>query len=65
MADRIKKAFGRNAIIDDSLIEVTNTGHTIYLDGTVGSYAALTQAEDTAWEAPGVTDVIDRLVLVP
>jgi osmotically-inducible protein OsmY len=65
VTDRIKKAFGRNAIIDDSLIDVTNTGHTIYLDGTVGSYAARAQAEGTAWAAPGVTDVIDRLVIVP
>jgi osmotically-inducible protein OsmY len=64
VADRIKKAFARNAIIDDSLIDVTNTGHTIYLDGAVGSYAARTQAEDTAWAAPGVTDVIDRLVII-
>jgi osmotically-inducible protein OsmY len=64
VADRIKKAFRRNAILDDSLIDVTNTDHTIFLDGTVGSYAARQQAEDTAWEAPGVTDVEDRLVIV-
>jgi len=65
VADRIKKAFRRNAIIDDSLIEVSNTGHTIYLDGTVGSYTAREQAVDTAWAAPGVTDVVDRLLIVP
>ena len=40
VADRITKAFRRNAIIDDSLIEVSNSGHTIYLDGTVGSWRA-------------------------
>jgi osmotically-inducible protein OsmY len=65
VADRIKKAFRRNAIIDDSLIEVTNSDHTIYLDGTVGSYAARQAAVDTAWQAPGVTYVIDRLVIIP
>ena len=63
VADRIKKAFRRNAIIDDSLIEVSNTGHTINLDGVVGSYAARAEAVDTAWAAPGVTDVVDRLVI--
>ncbi len=65
VADRIKKAFRRNAIIGDSLIEVSNTGSTIYLDGTVGSYTAREKAEDTAWAAPGVTDVVDRLVIIP
>jgi osmotically-inducible protein OsmY len=65
VADRINKAFQRSAIIDDSRITVTNSGHTIDLDGTVGSYAALRQAEDTAWAAPGVTDVVDRLVIEP
>jgi osmotically-inducible protein OsmY len=65
VADRINKAFQRSAIIDDSRIKVTSDGHTINLDGTVGSYAALRQAEDTAWAAPGATDVVDRLVIEP
>ena len=65
VADRIKKAFRRSAIIDDSLIDVTNTGHTVYLDGTVGSYFAREEALDAAWAAPGVTDVVDRLVIAP
>jgi osmotically-inducible protein OsmY len=63
VADRINTAFRRNAIIDESMIDVTNSGHTIYLDGTVGSYSARAQAEDTAWDAPGVTEVVDRLVI--
>ena len=63
VTDRIEKAFRRNAIIDDSLIEVSNVGHTIYLDGKVGSYNARTEAAETAWAAPGVTDVVDRLVI--
>ena len=29
------------------------------------SYAAMQTAEDVAWAAPGVTEVIDRLVVVP
>ena len=62
---RINKAFKRDSIIDDSLIQVTTGGNTVYLDGTVGSWNAMEEAEDTAWEAPGVTDVVDRLVIVP
>ena len=61
VAERINKAFKRNAIIDDSLITVSNVGDTIYLDGTVGSWTAMDQAVDTAWSAPGVQQVINRL----
>jgi osmotically-inducible protein OsmY len=64
VAFRINKAFERNAIIDDSTIEVTNVGPTVYLDGTATSWAAKREAEDTAWDAPGVVEVIDRLKVV-
>ena len=64
VADRINKAFQRSAIIDDSMIKVTNDGGTIYLDGEVSSWSARREAEDTAWSAPGVTDVIDRTVVI-
>ncbi len=65
VADRINKAFARKTILTSSIIQVTNSGSTIYLDGTTDSRAAMQTAEDTAWDAPGVTDVIDRLVLIP
>ena len=65
VVDRINKALGRLAIVDDSLIEVSNSGHTVYLDGTTSSWTAKRQAEDAAWWAPGVTDVVNRLVVVP
>ena len=64
VADRIKRAFRRNAIIDDSRISVTTNGPTVYLDGEVGSWRAEEEAVDTAWGAPGVTDVVDRLIIV-
>jgi osmotically-inducible protein OsmY len=64
VADQIKRAFRRNAIIDDSKVTVTTNGHTIYLDGEVGSWRAEEEAVDTAWGAPGVTDVVDRLIIV-
>jgi osmotically-inducible protein OsmY len=65
VVDRINKALQRNAIIDDSMIEVSNVGHTIYLDGTSTSWAARSEAEDAAWAAPGVADVVDRIVIAP
>jgi osmotically-inducible protein OsmY len=65
IADRVDKAFRRSAIIDDSNIKVANDGHTIYLTGTVGSYAAMREALDTAWQAPGVDNVVNDLVIAP
>ena len=65
IAARIHKAFERNAIIDDSLIEVSNVGPTVYLDGTTTSSMAKREAEETAWDAPGVVEVVDRLQVVP
>jgi osmotically-inducible protein OsmY len=65
VADRVNKAFKRNAIIDDSKITVSNDGHTLYLSGVVGSYAAMREAVDTAWQAPGVENVVNDLVIVP
>jgi osmotically-inducible protein OsmY len=61
VADQIKNAFQRAAIINESLIEVSNVGHTIYLDGKADSWPARQAAEDTAWNAPGVDMVVDRL----
>ncbi len=65
VANRINQAFQRNAIIDDSLITVTTNDHTVYLDGEVGSGFAMEEAVDTAWSAPGVEDVVNRLIIVP
>jgi len=65
VADRIDKALHRKAVLSDSVIKVTNSGHTIYLDGTTDSLTAMDVADDTAWEAPGVSEVVDRLVVIP
>jgi osmotically-inducible protein OsmY len=65
VADRINKAFRRSAMLDDSMIEVSSAGNTISLDGAVRSWAAREEAEETAWKAPGVAEVIDRLVIAP
>ncbi|MCU1468548.1 MAG: ornithine aminotransferase [Actinomycetia bacterium] len=64
VADRIQKTFRRRAIIDDSLIEVSNSTNTIYLDGNVDSWTARDAADDAAWKAPGVDNVVDRLEVV-
>jgi osmotically-inducible protein OsmY len=63
VADRTNKALARKAILSDSVIQVTNDGSTIYLDGTTDSWSAMQTAEETAWNAPGVVEVVDRIVL--
>jgi osmotically-inducible protein OsmY len=65
VADRVNKAFKRNAIIGDADIKVSNDGHTLYLTGVVGSYVAMRAALDTAWQAPGVDNVVNDLVIAP
>jgi len=64
VADRINKAFQRSAIIDEANITVSNIGTTVYLDGTSDTWTAREEAEDTAWAAPGVAEVIDRIEVV-
>jgi osmotically-inducible protein OsmY len=65
VAERINKAFERSAIIDGSRIKVSNLGHTVYLDGVAGSWTAMDAAVDCAWQAPGVNEVVNRLVMIP
>jgi len=64
VVDRINQALRRNSVVDDSTIQVSNEGHVIYLDGVTNSWAAKQAAEDTAWSAPGVSEVVDRLMVV-
>jgi osmotically-inducible protein OsmY len=63
IAVRIEKAFSRSAIVDDSKITVSNNGHTVFLTGTVTSGAAMREALETAWGAPGVAYVVNDLVV--
>lgn len=59
----IKAAFLRNAEFETENIVVTMHGRTVNLTGQVGSYHQRTLAANTAWSAPGVTQV-DELLTV-
>lgn len=65
VAERIRKALQRSWMFDNADINVSNDGATIFLDGTTPSWAARREAEDTAWAAPGVVSVVDRIAIVP
>lgn len=59
--ENIKKTFERNAILDAGKIEVITEGHKVTLSGTVQSWDEKKQAENAAWSAPGVWNVVDNL----
>jgi len=60
---QIRAAFRRNAEFAAENIVVTADGTTVTLTGQVGGYHERTLAADTAWSAPGVTQVNDLLTV--
>jgi osmotically-inducible protein OsmY len=63
--DKIEAAFKRSAEIDARRINVIATDGKVTLNGNVHSWAERQEAERAAWAAPGVTQVDDRLAIVP
>jgi len=61
----IEKALVRNAQTDAKRITVEVQGSKVILRGTVRSYAEKQAAEETAWSAPGITEVDNRIVVSP
>jgi osmotically-inducible protein OsmY len=58
---KIKAAFERNAEFEAGNIVVNIEGSKVTLSGKVDSYYERTLAENTAWSAPGVTEVSDLI----
>ena len=65
LKQQIEKALVRNAETDAQHITVEVQGSKVILRGTVRSYAEKQAAEDTAWAAPGVTEVDNRIIVSP
>jgi osmotically-inducible protein OsmY len=63
--DKIEAAFKRSAEIDARRINVNAEDGKVILSGNVHSWAERHEAERAAWAAPGVTQVEDRLAIVP
>ncbi len=61
--DKIKAAFVRNAQIDADDITVATDGGKVTLSGNVDSMHERSMAQNTAWSAPGVTQVEDLLTV--
>jgi osmotically-inducible protein OsmY len=60
----IEDALSRQSLLKDAIIQVSAQGETIILSGRVHSWAQRHAARATAWAAPGVSDVIDNLLMV-
>ena len=60
---QIKSAFRRNTEFEAENIVVTADGRTVTLTGQVGSYYKRTLAAESAWSAPGVTQVHELLTV--
>ena len=59
----IECALARNASISDLDIQVDVAGNNVVLTGTVNSFYAKDEAEQIAWNAPGVYTVDNELVI--
>jgi len=62
---KIEDAFRRRAHLDARKIAVTALDGTVTLEGEVHSWQERNQAEIAAWQAPGVSQVIDKLTVQP
>ena len=62
---KIMDAFRRNAEVDANRIIIEAQGSEVILKGTVRSWIEREEAERIAWSAPGVTAVVDQIVVAP
>ena len=60
---KVNRAFQRHSELDASRIAVEVHANQVRLIGTVSSYIQRRIAENSAWAAPGVSDVVDLLRL--
>ena len=63
--DAIRAALERGARADANRVEVSVSGHEVTLRGSVQSWKARTEAEQAAWSARGITDVVNDLDITP
>lgn len=61
--DRIAKAYKRNAELESAGIRVSVEGGKVSLSGKVRAWDDRRAAENAAWAIPGVTQVVDNLVV--
>ena len=63
ISKQINSAFQRYASIDANKVKVSVTANKVTLTGAVRSWSEREDAEDAAWAAPGVNQVINNIVV--
>jgi osmotically-inducible protein OsmY len=63
VADRIAQAFARNADLADDDVSVMVEGRAVTLAGTVSTWSECVEAEDAAWRAAGVREVVNNILV--
>jgi osmotically-inducible protein OsmY len=63
ISKKINSAFQRYASIDANKVKVSVTANKVTLTGAVRSWSEREDAEDAAWSAPGVNQVINNIVV--
>jgi osmotically-inducible protein OsmY len=61
----IEQALRRSAEVEAGRIRVETSDGQVTLHGSVHSWHERTEAVNAAWRAPGVTEVEDRLTILP
>jgi len=62
---KIEDALRRNAEVDARRITVSAKDGQVHLYGSVRSWVERDEAEHAAWAAPGVSDVVDHISIIP
>lgn len=65
LSNRIQDALTRQAVREARRIEITMDGSVVTLRGHVHSWAERNAAEGATWSAPGVSRVINQLIIEP
>jgi osmotically-inducible protein OsmY len=63
VSERIKDALKRSAEHDADQVKVSAVDGKVTLTGTVRSWAERSDAELAAWSAPGVREVVDKIMI--
>lgn len=65
LSNRIQDALTRQAVREARRIDITVDGSVVTLHGHVHSWAERNAAEGATWSAPGVSRVINQLIIEP
>jgi osmotically-inducible protein OsmY len=63
--EKVQAALQRQATEDAEAINIDTSGGKVTLTGHVSSWRSITDAENAAWSAPGVFEVVDQVTVSP